>query len=96
MAAEKKYYEQMNIDIELKIRDILKDLPPFCKEYFIGMESSTQARTRLAYAYDLGVFFNFLHENNPVCQKMEIREFPLSLLEQITPMDIEEYLYSIR
>ena len=96
MANERKYYEQMNIDIEMKIREILKELPPFCKEYFIGMESSTQARTRLAYAYDLGVFFHFLHDNNPVCQKMEIREFPLTLLEQITPMDIEEYLYQIR
>ena len=96
MPQDRPYHEQLNIDIELKIREMLRELPPFCKEYFIGMESSTQARTRMAYAYDLGVFFHYLHEANPICKKMEIRDFPLSILDQITPMDIEEYLYQIR
>ena len=96
MPQDRPYHEQLNIDIEMKIREMLRELPPFCKEYFIGMESSTQARTRMAYAYDLGVFFHYLHEANPICKKMEIRDFPLSILDQITPMDIEEYLYQIR
>ena len=92
----KAYYEQVNRENEMKIREMLKDLPSFCKEFFIGIEASTQSRTRLAYAYDLGVFFHFLHENNPICSKMEIRDFPISLLDQVTPMDIEEYLYQVR
>ncbi len=96
MQQEKAYFEQVNMDNELKIREMLRDLPPFCKEFFIGIESSTQSRTRLAYAYDLGVFFHYMHENNPVFAKKEIREFPMSMLDEITPMDIEEYLYSIR
>lgn len=96
MQQEKAYFEQVNIENELKIRELLKELPPFCKEFFIGIEASTQTRTRLAYAYDLGVFFHYMHENNPVYAKLEIREFPMSMLDEITPMDIEEYLYSIR
>ncbi|MDD6058400.1 MAG: tyrosine-type recombinase/integrase, partial [Clostridiales bacterium] len=33
-----------------------------------------------------------IHTTNPVYKKMEIRDFPLSLLDALTPMDIEEYL----
>ena len=39
-----------------------------------------------------GVFFDYLHATNPVCAKMDITDFPISILNEITPMDIEEYL----
>lgn len=74
------------------MRSILEELPPFCKQFFRGIEEYTSARTRLAYAYDLRLFFEFLHEKNALCAKMEVRDFPLSLLEQLTRQDIEEYL----
>ncbi len=96
MQQDKAYFEQVNMDNEMKLREMLQELPPFCKEFFIGIEGATQSRTRLAYAYDLGVFFHFMHENNPIYAKMEIRDFKMSMLDDITPMDIEEYLYSIR
>ncbi len=93
---EKAYFEKINIENEKKLRDMLSKLPGFCKEFFIGIESSTQSRTRIAYAYDLGVFFDYMHKNNPHYGKMEITDFPLEMLDQITPMDIEEYLYSVK
>lgn len=74
------------------MRSILEELPPFCKQFFRGIEEYTSARTRLAYAYDLRLFFEFLHEKNALCAKMEVHDFPLSLLEQLTRQDIEEYL----
>ena len=89
---EKAYYEKVDIDNELKLRKQLAALPPYCKQYFIAIESKTQSRTRLAYAYDLSCFFDYLHENNPVCKKMSITEIPLSILESLKPMDLEEYL----
>ena len=95
-SSEKAYYEKINIENELKIREMLTELPRFVKDYFIGIESYTQSRTRLAYAYDLGVFFHYMHEHNPICAKMEITEFPISLLDEITPSDIDEYLYYMR
>lgn len=90
--AQKNYHDQMNIDNTLKMREVAATLPRFCRDFFRGIEPTTSARTRLAYAYDLRVFFEFLHENNPVCAKMDITEFPLSLLDDIMPVDIEEYL----
>ena len=53
---EKAYYEKVDIDNELKLRKQLAALPPYCKQYFIAIESKTQSRTRLAYAYDLSCF----------------------------------------
>lgn len=89
---EKAYYENVNVKNEVKLRKMLEELPPFCKQFFIGIEPTTSSRTRIAYAYDIGCFFDYLHTENPICKKMEIRQFPLSILDQITPMDIEEYL----
>mgnify|MGYP000764208419 FL=1 len=50
---EKAYYEKVDIDNELKLRKQLAALPPYCKQYFIAIESKTQSRTRLAYALSL-------------------------------------------
>ncbi len=86
------YHEEQNKQNILKMRAVLETLPSFCKTYFRGIEEYTSTRTRLAYAYDLRLFFEFLHEKNAVCAKMEIRDFPLSLLDQLTRLDIEEYL----
>lgn len=93
---ERAYHEKVNITNEKKLRVLLQDLPKFCKEFFIGIEPSTSSRTRIAYAYDLGIFFEYLHEYNPYFNKMEIVDFPLRLLEDITPFDIEEYLQYLK
>lgn len=89
---EKAYFEDVNRKNEIKLRKRLEQLPAFCKSFFIGIEPTTASRTRIAYAYDLGCFFEYIHEVNPAYQKMEIRDFPLKMLEELTPMDIEEYL----
>ena len=93
---EKAYHEDVNIKNELHLRQLLSDLPPFCKQFFIGIEPTTASRTRIAYAYDLACFFDYLHENNPKCKRMKVAEFPISILDMITPMDIEEYLYYLK
>ena len=94
MAAVKpgNYHDEQNKQNILKMRAVLETLPSFCKLYFRGIDDYTSARTKLAYAYDLRLFFEYLHEKNPVCAKMEITEYPVELLDQITRLDIEEYL----
>lgn len=64
----------------------------FCKTYFRGIEEYTSSRTRLAYAYDLRLFFEYLQEHNPVCAKPEMKDIPLEVLDRLTRIDIEEYL----
>lgn len=89
---EKTYHEKVKISNELKLREMVKGLPKFCREFFLGTEHTTSSRTRLAYAYDLGIFFSFLQENNPICRKYAMTDIPISFLDMVTPMDIEEYL----
>ena len=45
---EKTYHEDINIKNELHLRDLIKKLPRFCKEFFIGIENKTASRTRIA------------------------------------------------
>lgn len=90
--ANNNYHDEQNKHNIVKMRAVLEELPSFCKLFFRGIAEYTSTRTRLAYAYDLRVFFEFLHENNPTCKKMDIKDFPISILEQITRLDIEEYL----
>lgn len=94
--SEKPYYEGVNIRNELKLKEQLKELPPFCKQFFIALEPTTSSRTRIAYAYDLACFFNFIKDNNPMFRNMEVREFPLSILDSLRPSDIEEYLFYLK
>ena len=84
------YHDEQDKKNILKMREIVNHLPGFCKMFFRGIEETTSSRTRLAYAYDLRIFFEFLHENNSVCAKMEITDFPLSILDRISREDIEE------
>lgn len=93
---EKAYHEKINNKNELHLRELMAELPRFCRQFFIGIESTTSSRTRIAYAYDLGIFFTYLHDTNPVYAKLEIQDFPLEMLDEITPMDIEEYLMYLK
>ena len=86
------YYEQKDIENIQKLRTLLKDLPPFCTEYFRGIEPRTSTRTRIAYAYDLSVFFDFLKKENPIFSKMDRMDFRLEHLDQLTVTDLEEYM----
>lgn len=86
------YHKSEDIKNIQKMRQVLKELPRFCGKFFKSMEDYTSARTRLAYAYDLRLFFEFMHENNSQLNKMEITAFPLEILDNITKEDIEEYM----
>jgi hypothetical protein len=54
------YQEELKQKQTIKLRELLGLLPAFCREFFIGIEPTTSIRTRLAYAYDLNMFFNYL------------------------------------
>ncbi|MCI8955779.1 MAG: tyrosine-type recombinase/integrase [Eubacterium sp.] len=90
--SNRNYHEQVIIKNELKLRELQKQLPRFCGEFFRGIESTTSSRTRIAYAYDLVVFFNYLKAENPEVKNKELRDLPVKILDRITATDIEEYL----
>ena len=79
------YYKQTQIDQTLRLREVLKTLPPFAKDYFRAMEPKSSAKTRINYAYDIRVFFHFLLENNPIYKNYTMDQFRVQDLERIEP-----------
>ncbi|MDD3795203.1 MAG: tyrosine-type recombinase/integrase [Lachnospiraceae bacterium] len=85
------YHDQMDVQNILQLREVLTTLPVFSKSYFRAMEPTTSTKTRLSYAYDIRTFFRYLQEANPLCKNMEITNIPISVLDQLEAIDIEEY-----
>ena len=86
------YHEKKYVDDTLKLRELLTQLPPFAKEYFRAMEPTSSVRTRIAYAYDLRVFFTYLIDTNPVYRSYQMTDFRPTDLDQLQSVDLEEYM----
>lgn len=87
-----KYNEEQDRENTLKMREVLKTLPGFTRQFFRGIEPNTLPRTRLAYAYDLRVFFEWLHDANSTLKNTEIPDFKIDVLQSVRKEDLEEYL----
>ena len=58
MGDTRTYHEQTRIDQTIRLREVLKTLPPFAKDYFRAIEPKYSAKTRINYAYDVRCFFS--------------------------------------
>ena len=85
------YHEQTDVENTLRLRDVLKTLPPFCRGGFRAIEPRTTTKTRISYAYDIRIFFQFLLEQNPAFKDWSMDAFTVDVLDQITAVDLEEY-----
>lgn len=54
------YHQQVSIQRTQRIREICKELPDACTDFFQAISQTTSSLTRLAYAYDLRLFFQYL------------------------------------
>ena len=88
----KTYQEETYIDNTIRLRGVLNTMPDFARDYFRAIEPTTSPKTRISYAYDIRLFFQFLIEENPVYKHHSIKDFQVQDLEAIQPVDIEEYL----
>ena len=85
------YHEQTDVENTLRLRDVLKTLPPFCRDFFRAIEPRTTTKTRISYAYDIRIFFQFLLEQDPSFRDWSIDAFTVDVLDQLTAVDLEEY-----
>lgn len=90
MANQNSYFENRKINCIERLDSILDELPLFCQEFFIGIENNTSPLTRLNYAVDLRIFFDFIVRK--VLQGKTITKLTLTDLESITSTDIERFL----
>ena len=85
------YHEQTDIKNTIRLREILKTMPPFCKDYFRAIEPTTSTKTRISYAYDIRLFFRYLLSENPAFKNYTMQDLKVTLLDQLDVVDIEEY-----
>ncbi|MBE5937045.1 MAG: integrase [Lachnospiraceae bacterium] len=86
------YNEQLDADNTMKLRKVIKTLPNFAADYFRALSTTTTTKTRISYVYDIRLFFKFLIEFNPIYKKRETTDFVIEDLDNVTALDIEEYL----
>ena len=86
------YFDDRNKDTTLKIRALRAELPSFCNEFFIGVENRTTPLTRLAYAYDLRIFFDYLLSYVREFRSYTLDTFTIKELDAVTQTHIESFL----
>ncbi|MBQ5951768.1 MAG: tyrosine-type recombinase/integrase [Lachnospiraceae bacterium] len=86
------YYKQVDLENTKKLRELIADLPSFVGTFFRGIDQQTASRTKISYAYDLRIFFQYLKENNPIVARADMKSLTVDLLDQITALDLEEYM----
>lgn len=89
---ELQYHEQRDLKNKKKLQELLAALPPFCADFFRGIEPATSSMTRLSYAYDISTFFDFLRKLKPEFEKLSVENISLEQLCAVTIQDLERYL----
>ena len=86
------YFIERNIKNSNQLKVMLISLPSFCDEYFRGIENKTTPLTRLGYANDLKIFFEFLIQEIDGFVGMKIKDITLEDLNKLNQTDLEIYL----
>ena len=88
---ELDYHEQVAIKRNTRIRELLRELPEACSDYFRSIAQTTSALTRLAYAYDLRLFFQYLCAEQPDFAGQDIRTISVQQIGAITARQTHEF-----
>lgn len=83
------YFESRDLKNMQKIGSYLSNLPEYCYDFFTGIENNTSSLTRLNYAMDLCVFFDYLEKH--VLKKPK-QTITFQDLEHLKSRNIENYL----
>lgn len=84
----KDYFTDRKIKTLKKLDFLLDELPSFCRDYFLGIEAVTSPLTRMNYAMDLAIFFDFVSNK----YDLPVKKMEISLLDKLTQIDIEQFL----
>ena len=95
MADPMTYHAQADQKRLERLRELQKQLPLACTDFFRSIAQTTSTLTRLAYAYDFRLFFQYLISENPFFADAEPRFMDEKQLKLVKKRDFEgfqEYL----
>lgn len=85
------YYIERNRNNLKKLNTMLNELPAFCSVFFIGIQNNTTALTRVNYARDLKLFFNYLTTYEIGFMK-DIKDVSIDDMNKVNSELIERFL----
>ena len=82
------YFEKRKILTIRRTEKIIDQLPYFINEYFLGIEDTSSPLTKLNYAMDLQIFFDFVSARYDI----PVKDMKIDILDKVTSTDIERFL----
>ncbi len=86
------YHEQEKQKNILHLRELAQELPSFMNEFFRGISDVTSPKTRIAYAYDMKIFFTYIVHHHVQLKGKQVEDLEIADLEKITPDDFEMFM----
>ncbi len=83
------YFTQRDESSLNRLEHVIADLPDFAEDYFLSIQMRTSSLTRLNYAGDLRIFFEFLSDRK---FKKPVKDISIADMDYITSKDIERFL----
>ncbi len=84
------FFKKREIDSLNKLNKVVDNLPYYVRDYFVGIELKTSVLSRLNYAYDLRIFFEFLTKR--VFRDKNVNQIELEDLALLEVTDFEYFL----
>ncbi len=82
------FHKDLNIKKTIKLREIMRELPSFTNGFFIALENNTTILTRVNYASDLRIFFQFLVNEVPRFYGRQPTEITIEDIAALTVDDL--------
>jgi len=91
--AERTFREQQNTAAILRVRELLKSLPPWYADFIRASENTMAPSTILKYAFDTRVFLNYLlKENIRFADVPDTRSISVEMIDSLTLTELEMYV----
>ena len=75
-----------------KLFDLLDTMPDFCRSFFVGRANERVLNTRLGYARDIKLFFDFLHDTHPHFCEMEAKDIQPGDMGAVKAEDLDKFI----
>ena len=82
------YFSERKEKTDDRTEELIYELPRFVAEFFYGTSNNTSALTRLNYAYDLRIFFNFISK----IKQIKTEDMQIEILDELKSYDVERFL----
>ena len=86
------FHKEREVGSLRRLDELLESLPTICRRFFMGVAQTTAPLTRLAYAYDLRMFFDFLLREVAEFHGKDLAGFEVGDLEKVEVFHIELYV----